>query len=187
MSPDTSSFMVPDAVVSHFHIKDGDVVADFGTGSGHFLKALAIRVGVGKVYACEIQKALVEKISDQVRATGLHNVFPLWCDLEEPDGLKIKSGDLDVGILVNTLFQLEDKATAVKEMGRTIRSGGRLMLIDWTDSFGGLGPQQDQVIVAKEATALCESLGFVLEQDFPAGGHHYGLAFRKLWNYGPSN
>lgn len=180
MSPDTSSFMVPDAVVSHFHIKDGDTVADFGTGSGHFLKALAIRVGVGKVYACEIQKALVEKISDQVRASGLHNVFPLWCDLEEAGDLKIADGAVDVGILVNTLFQLEDKSTAIKEMSRTIHSGGRLILIDWTDSFKGLGPAPDQVIVASEAAALCESLGFVLEQDFPAGGHHYGLAFRKL-------
>jgi ubiquinone/menaquinone biosynthesis C-methylase UbiE len=172
--------MVPDAVVSHFHIKDGDTVADFGTGSGHFLKALATRVGVGKVYACEIQKALVEKISDQVRASGLHNVFPLWCDLEEPDGLKIKSDAVDVGILVNTLFQLEDKTTAIKEMARTIHTGGRLMIIDWTDSFKGLGPAPDQVMVATDATALCESLGFVLEKDFPAGGHHYGLAFRKL-------
>lgn len=180
MSPDTSSFLVPDIVVSHFHIKDGDVVADFGSGSGHFLRALSLRAGTGKVYACEIQKSLVEKIGTLAHAEQLTNIFPLWCDLEEPNGLKIASDSVDVGVLVNTLFQVEDKETAIKEMSRTIHVGGRLIVIDWTDSFGGLGPHTDHVITLDAATALCESLGFVLEQNFPAGGHHYGLVFRKV-------
>jgi ubiquinone/menaquinone biosynthesis C-methylase UbiE len=180
MSPDTSSFLVPDVVVSHFHIKEGDVVADFGTGSGHYLKALSMRVGSGKVYACEIQKALVEKISTYVHAQQLLNIYPLWCDLEEPNDLKIVTDSVDVGVLVNTLFQIEHKETAIKEMSRTIHLGGRLIIIDWTDSFGGLGPAPDHVITAPTTTALCESLGFVLEQEFPAGGHHYGLVFRKV-------
>jgi ubiquinone/menaquinone biosynthesis C-methylase UbiE len=180
MSPDTSSFLVPDIVVSHFHIKEGDVVADFGTGSGHYLKALSMRAGSGKVYACEIQKALVEKISHYVHAQQLRNIYPLWCDLEEPNDLKIATDSVDVGILVNTLFQLEHKEIAIEEMSRTIHVGGRLIVIDWTDSFKGFGPSQDHVVTAAEATALCESLGFVLEQEFPAGGHHYGLVFRKV-------
>lgn len=180
MSPDTSSFLVPDIVVSHFHIKDGDVVADFGSGSGHFLRALSMRVGSGKVYACEIQKSLVEKISTTVHAQQLLNIYPLWADLEEPNGLKIATDSVDIGILVNTLFQIENKETAIEEMSRTIHVGGRLIIIDWTDSFNGLGPVPDHVITQREATALCESLGFVLEQDFPAGGHHYGLVFRKV-------
>lgn len=180
MSPDTSSFLVPDIVVSHFHIKEGDVIADFGSGSGHFLRALSLRAGTGKVYACEIQKPLVEVISTYARAQQLTNIYPLWCDLEEPNGLKIATDSVDVGILVNTLFQIEDKENAIKEMARTIHAGGRLVLIDWTDSFGGLGPIPDHVVTASEATALCESLGFILEQDFPAGGHHYGLVFRKI-------
>ncbi len=180
MSLDTTSFLVPDIVVSHFHIKDGDVVADFGSGSGHFLRALSVRAGSGKVYACEIQKVLVEKISDYVHAKQLPNIYPLWSDLEESNGLKIATDSVDVGILVNTLFQIENKEIAIKEMSRTIHVGGRLIVIDWTDSFGGLGPVPSHVVTAPEATAFCESLGFVLEQDFPAGGHHYGLVFRKV-------
>lgn len=175
-----STFVVPEVVVSHFHLKDGDVVADFGAGSGHFLRALAKRVGTGRVYACEIQKILVEKISYQVQTLGLTNVYPLWCDLEEPTGIKIQEGALDAAILVNTLFQIEDKEAAIQEMGRTIRSGGSLFVIDWTDSSGGLGPRQDHLVSALEATALCESNNFILERHFPAGSHHYGLAFRKI-------
>jgi ubiquinone/menaquinone biosynthesis C-methylase UbiE len=180
MNPATQSFVIPDIVISHFHLKEGDVVSDFGAGSGFFLQALSARVGSGKVYACEIQKALVEKVSEQVRSQHLLNVYPLWCDLEEPGGVPIKDGALDVGILANTLFQLEDKQTACAETYRMIRLGGRLMVIDWTDSYGGLGPAPDHVCSEAEAKNLFENHGFVLEQTYPAGAHHYGLAFRKV-------
>lgn len=173
--------MAPEVVVSHFHIKDGDTVADFGAGSGYFLAELSRRAGSnGRVYACEIQKALVEKIGEQARRLGLNNIHPLWCDLEEALGIKIKDGVVDVGVLVNTLFQIEAKEVAVIEMGRTLRVGGRLVIIDWTDSFGGMGPAAYHVVTVEEAAALLESHNFVLEQTFPAGSHHYGLVFRKI-------
>ena len=181
MDPVTASnFVIPEVVTSHFHLKDGDVVADFGAGSGYFLRALSLRVGNGKVYACEIQKNLIEKISEQVLSQHLSNIYPLWCDLEEADGVPIKSDTLDVGILVNTLFQLEDKQAASREMYRMIRTGGRLMVIDWTDSYGGLGPSAEHVCDETSAKNLFESHGFVLEHTYPAGAHHYGLAFRKV-------
>lgn len=172
---------MPDVVATHFLFKEGDVVADFGAGSGYFLKALSLAVGVsGKVFACEIQKNLVEKLGDFIRVNNLPNVTPLWCDLEEPQGIKIKTGVLDAAILVNTLFQLEDRKVSLTEMRRTLRPGGVLHIIDWTDSFGGLGPTRDSVIGAEAATNLAEENGFILEREYPSGDHHYGLAFRAI-------
>jgi ubiquinone/menaquinone biosynthesis C-methylase UbiE len=180
-TPVGGRFVVPDVVVSQFHLREGDKVADFGAGSGFFLGPLSKGVtGAGLVYACEIQKALVDKLGDNARLQGLPNIHPLWCDLEEANGIKIADGELDVAILVNTLFMIEDKETAVKEMGRTVRSGGKFFVIDWTESFAGLGPTPDHVITAPDATALFEANGFVLEREFPTGEHHYGLAFRKV-------
>jgi hypothetical protein len=82
--------------------------------------------------------------------------------------------------MVNVLFQLEDKATALLEVARTLRSGGKFFLVDWTDSFGGLGPHPDQVLARDAARALVEGSGFVYERTFDAGDHHYGLAFRRI-------
>jgi ubiquinone/menaquinone biosynthesis C-methylase UbiE len=174
-------FVIPDVVVTHFHLREGDIVADYGAGSGFFLSDLDKSVGhSGRVYACEIQKQLVDKIGEQARLSGLGNVHPLWCDLEQAGGIKIADQELDVAILVNTLFLIEDKETAIKEMGRTLRRGGKFFVVDWTESFAGMGPQPDHVIVAEEVKTLFEANGFVFERDFPAGAHHYGLAFRKV-------
>ncbi len=174
-------FVKPEIVVTHFHLREGDTVADYGTGSGFFLRSLSTSVGAtGRVYACEIQKSLVEKIGEQSRQSGLTNIQVLWCDLEELGGLKIADNALDAGVLVNTLFILEDRETAVKEIARTLRSGAKLFVIDWTESFAGMGPMPDHVITEAEATVLFEANGFIFERNYPAGEHHYGLAFRKL-------
>jgi len=171
----------PDVVASHFHLREGDSVADFGAGGGFYLKTLSRAVGgSGQVYACEIQKQLVEKLGVQARLMGLSNIHPIWCDLEEPDGIKIGTAELDAAILVHTLFIIEDKVAAIKEMGRTIRSGGKFFVIDWTESFGGMGPQPSNVMTAEATTALLEGNGFIFEREFPTGDHHYGLAFRKV-------
>jgi ubiquinone/menaquinone biosynthesis C-methylase UbiE len=180
-TPVTGRFVIPEVVASHFHIREDDTVADFGAGSGFFLKVLSQAVGpTGRVFACEIQKNLVEKLGDQARMMGLQNIHPLWCDLEEAGGIKLSDGELDVAILVNTFFQMDDKEGAVKEMGRTIRSGGKFFVVDWTESFAGIGPQAGHVITASETKILFEAHGFTFDGEYAAGEHHYGLAFRKI-------
>ncbi len=173
-------FVDPQSVSTHFHLREGDVVADFGAGSGYFMDILVKLVGIeGLVYLCEIQKGLSVKLGEAARSKGLTQVRSLWCDIEKIGGSKIPDSVLDAAFLVNTFFQIEDKATALQEISRTVRSGGKLFIIDWSESFGGLGPQPYDVVLEQEARALAEQEGFVFDRLFDAGDHHYGLAFRK--------
>lgn len=174
-------FVMPDIVTSQFLLRPGDTVADFGAGRGFFLRPLCQAVTAeGTVYLCEIQKELVEYIGEQIRLGGLGHAKTMWCDLEESNGIAIEDNTLDVAIVVNTLYQIEDRPVALTEMLRTIRPGGRLMIIDWTDAVPGLGPTPDKILSAAACTNELETLGCVLDREFPAGEHHYGLAFRKV-------
>lgn len=176
----SGKFIDPQVVCSHFHLREGDVVADFGAGSGHYMKPLSHAVGSsGKVYLCEIQKNLVESLGHKVHEQRLRNVHPLWCDLEAQGGIKLKDATLDAGLLSNTLFQFQDKDAALREFARVIRKGGKLFVIDWSDSFGGLGPHPGHVVSLHDARMLVEKAGFAFEHEFPAGAHHYGFVCRK--------
>lgn len=175
----TQRFVHPDTVISHFHIRPGDQVADFGAGRGYFIPKLADAVGSdGVVYACEIQKGLVETIGEMARTQNMPQVRVLWCDLEEEKGVSIPNDSIDVGILVNTLFQIDNKEAALVEIIRTLRPGAKCIIIDWSESFQGLGPEPDAVLTADAARALCESAGLTFETSFDAGDHHYGMLFR---------
>jgi ubiquinone/menaquinone biosynthesis C-methylase UbiE len=174
-------FVHPDVVTSHFHFREGDRVADFGAGMGYFAKALSQFVGNdGRVYACDIQRNLVDALGKLKQDKQLSNLEPLWCDVESPRGTKLADGVLDGGICVNTLFQFENKHAALTEIARVIRRGGKFFVIDWSESFSGLGPAPTDVVSASEATKLVEAVGFRSERTFPAGDHHYGLAFRRV-------
>lgn len=173
-------FVVPEMVVSHFHIREGDTVADFGAGSGYFLKPLSSAVGEsGLVYACEIQKNLVESIGKLAKQENLYNTRAVWCDLEKAGGSKLPDNEVDIIIIVNTLFQVEHKSIVVAEMQRVLRPGGKAIVIDWSESWGGLGPQPDQVLLKADAEALFLEAGYTSETTFDAGDHHYGIVFRK--------
>ncbi len=173
-------FIVPDIVATHFHVRFGDRVADLGAGSGHFTRALSRLVGPqGKVFAVEIQKQLAESLAQMARTERLSNVEPIWGDLESLGGTKISDGTLDAVLLSNTLSMLEDKATAFKECARILRKGGKLLVIDWTNSFKGMGPAAHMVVSESLAKDLPLPAGFVFERTFPAGEHHYGLSFRR--------
>ncbi len=174
-------FIDPAIVSSHFHFREGDYVADFGAGSGFFLKYLSEQVGdSGRVYACEIQKQLIEKMEELVRLGGLSNVSTIWCDLEEDEGIKLQRSSLDAGILVNVLFQLVERETALREMRRVIKMDGILHIIDWSTAYAGVGPSQSNFVSKEKAIPLIEGAGFSLEREYVAGAHHYGLAFRKI-------
>jgi ubiquinone/menaquinone biosynthesis C-methylase UbiE len=174
-------FVMPEVVSTHFHLEEGSVVADFGAGVGYFIPALSKAVGpTGRVIACEIQKALVEKLGSFVRQQGLGNVNVVWCDLEAPQGNTLVDNSIDAGVMINTFFQFEEKAAAVAECQRVLKKGGALHVIDWSESFGGTGPAPEQVVDKQSMIAWFEGGGFVLEREYPAGSHHYGLTFRVI-------
>ena len=49
------------------------------------------------------------------------------------------------------------------------------MVIDWTDSYGGLGPRPGHILLEEEAQKIFESVGFKYSKSFYAGDHHWGF------------
>ena len=173
-------FVIPKNAVSHFHLRPGDRVTDFGAGSGHFSFAMADVVAPdGRVTAIEIQKSLAERVAREARDKKINNLEIMWADLESSKGVRIAEGTQDATLIANTLFQIRDKVHVLLEMRRTLRDGGKLIIIDWTDPFNGLGPARGHVVTEQEARQLAESCGFTFERSFPTGTHHYGIALRK--------
>ncbi|MBI3631955.1 MAG: methyltransferase domain-containing protein [Candidatus Vogelbacteria bacterium] len=175
------AFADPKENLINLDIKDGWKVADFGTGSGHYALELARRVGEsGRIYAVDVQKDLLTRLKNKARDEHLSNLEVVWADIDEVGGTKLADSSLDAVIISNVLFQSENKANLTKESARILRSGGEVMVIDWADSYGGLGPQPNQIFKASDAESLFVKNSFVLIKSFDAGEHHWGLMFKKL-------
>lgn len=173
------AFAHPPRNVAALGIDPGMLVADFGAGSGAYVQLIARALrGVGRVYAIDIQRDLLRRIGTEARERGLAVVELIWADLEEPGSTKLEDGALDLVLISNLLFQVERKAALFKEAARLLHPAARLAIIDWQDSFGGLGPDRHDVVTKDAALALAQAAGFELIREFDAGAHHYGLLFR---------
>lgn len=177
---DLSNFSNPEVNIRELGVYEGQVAVDFGAGTGTYTMLLAERVGEsGRVYAVEVQKEFLTNIKNDATARGFKNIEVIWGDIERPQGTKIKDAIADVAVVSNVLFQAEDKDGLVREVKRVLKTQGKILLIDWKDSFGNLGPTKDAVVSERTARELCEREGFVVKKTFDAGEHHYGMVLYK--------
>lgn len=173
------AFANPRSIVKSLGIGSGQTVVDIGAGSGAYVESLAESVGgSGTVYAIEIQKELVAKLGSLTERPGLKVVKPLWADAEILGGTTLPDNVADWVLLANVLSLSGQRYTLAKEIARILKPSGKLALIDWQDSFGGLGPAKDSVVTAAEAEKIFNEAGFTKIDVLPqAGDHHYGLIF----------
>ena len=173
-------FAEPEHNIEQLGLSENEIVADFGAGSGAYTLAAARALhGTGRVYAIEVQKGLLLRIENAAKEAGLSNVAVIWGDLEHIGGTKLRDSSVGCVIISNVLFQADEKEVIIRESQRILRTGGRLLVIDWTGSFGSLGPQATQVFSEHLARELIEGVGYTFDRPISAGSYHYGLVFRK--------
>lgn len=177
----TGGFLEPEVVIRELGLKSGDHVADFGAGHGYFTIPMAKVVGGdGRVFAIDIQKAVLEVIRSKARIEHLLNIEVLWSDLDELGGSRLKDNFMDLVLVANIIFQVDDKSVVFQEAARVLRRSGRLAVIEWSpEAKLAFGPPQHLRVAREEVEKFAGNAGFTLEKEFDAGVYHYGILFRK--------
>ncbi len=177
------NFANPEKNVEALGLTPGMAVADFGSGSGQYSLFLARAVGAsGRVYAIDVQKDLLARLADVARDNKIRNIECLWGDLERPGGSKLAKESVAAVVVSNLLFQVDNQEAIAKEVSRVLTIGGKVLIVDWRDSFGNLGPNPSQIVKLETAKQIFIDNGFSLVREFSAGEHHYGLILEKIKN-----
>ncbi|HEY4513878.1 MAG TPA: methyltransferase domain-containing protein [Candidatus Paceibacterota bacterium] len=131
-----TGFAHPARNVALLGIEPGMKVADFGAGSGAYVLAIAgFLSGSGHIYAIDVQRDLLRRLKNESERRGYKNVEVLWSDLESGGGSKLADQSNDLVLISNLLFQINEKKIVIAEAWRVLREGGRLVIIDWSESF----------------------------------------------------
>ncbi|MFZ1020040.1 MAG: class I SAM-dependent methyltransferase [Minisyncoccia bacterium] len=158
-------------------LKENDIVADLGAGTGFYAIAAGALAPRGKVYAVELQKDFLEIIRHKVKEAHLKNVECFWGDVEKLGGTKIGDQIADAAIASNILFQTENKENFILELKRILKKDGKVLLLDWSETSIMSGTV---AVPEKKAREMFEKEGFILERKIDAGEHHYGMILSKL-------
>lgn len=164
-------------MLSYAPVWPGERVADFGAGSGAYLEPLSASVGnEGSVYALDAYPEHLSRIH-RARVFGLQNVYPLEVDLNEH--IPLADNLLHGALVVNTLYALTARFHFIQELSRVTVRSGRVLFVEWMDSFKNIGPTPEQVVAPGEAVRLFRSGGFSIGAMLPAGTHHFAFLATK--------
>jgi ubiquinone/menaquinone biosynthesis C-methylase UbiE len=169
-------FLSPNQILSQLDLKSTMVAADFGCGGGGWTVPLARILRDGRVWAVDIQSEVLSALESKLQLHRIYNVKKVVADIER--GVpQISSSSVDLVLMSNLLFQVDDKMAVFKEAERVLKEGGKALVVDWVKN-APFGPKEGTVS-KEEAREIAESAGFRFEKELPAGGYHYALLFVK--------
>jgi len=170
----------PQSVVATMDVREGMHIADFGCGSGHFTVLLAQVIGEsGRVTALDVQEEPLEATRARAKAAGLNNVEFVRANLEVLGSSSLSDSSQDIVIMANILFQSPKKTEVIQEAKRVLKSGGRLVMVEWKKGGGGLGPPDTMRLDEIAARQLLAQEGLTVEKTIPAGQFHFVLFSKK--------
>jgi ubiquinone/menaquinone biosynthesis C-methylase UbiE len=167
----------PDRALQLIAVTPGMVVADVGAGSGYMTVRLARRVGpTGKVYANDLQPAMLEIIRDKAREQGLSNVEIVR---GTEDDVRLPEGAIDLVLLVDVYHELSHPQAMLQSIRRALKPNGRLVLVEYRKEDPSIPIADTHRVTVAEARTEVEAEGFVFDRLLTALPRQHVIVFRK--------
>jgi predicted methyltransferase len=151
----------PDEVIRAMGLRDGDVVADLGAGTGYFTRRLAKAVAPsGRVYAVDIQPEMIAYLKREVEKAGLANVVPVLGTGDDP---KLPPGAVDWILLVDVYHELQQPKAVLARMLEALKPTGKVALVEYRlEGLTALHIREEHRMSPKQVLAEWEPAGFRL-------------------------
>jgi ubiquinone/menaquinone biosynthesis C-methylase UbiE len=119
----------PGEIFRAMGLKDGDIVADLGCGSGWFARRLARVVAPGgRVFAVDIQPEMLELLREYAARDQVTNVEPILGTETDP---KLPARGLDWILMVDVYHELQQPKPMLEAIRRSLKASGRVALIEY--------------------------------------------------------
>jgi cyclopropane fatty-acyl-phospholipid synthase-like methyltransferase len=150
----------PDQVVAWLDLSAGHTVADLGAGTGYLNQRLSVAVGdQGRVLAMDIEPNLIAHMTQRAETEGTANVHPT---LVEPGTPGLTADSVDRVLVLDTYHHIENRRAYFGAMRPAMRSGGRLVIVDFDARETEHGPPVDVRLPADTVISELSSAGWRL-------------------------
>lgn len=116
-------------LVRSLKLKDGDVVADIGAGSGVISFLMAEQVlPSGRIMAVDVQDEMLNRLKQRASEVGLTNVIPVKGTQTSPN---LKDESIDVALMVDVYHEFEFPFEMMQSISKAMKPGGRVVLVEY--------------------------------------------------------
>lgn len=136
-----------DLLVEALKLREGEVVADIGCGSGFISRKIARKVGkTGVVYGVEIQQEMLDLLMKRMTEFKIANVKPVLGTVTDP---KLPPDSCDTMIMVDVYHEFDFPYEMIRHMIAGLKKGGRIVFVEYR--------KEDPTVAIKEVHKMTEA------------------------------
>ncbi len=175
--PEREAEEQPDRALDLIGLAKGSTVADVGAGNGYITWRMAQRVGpMGKVYASDIQPAMLDMLRRNMQQRKLDNVETVLGAMDDP---KLPANAIDLIILVDVYHEFGEPQKMLRGMREALKPDGRLVLLEYRAEDPDVPIRPEHKMTVAQVKAELEPEGFRLDKLIDALPRQHILIFRK--------
>ena len=141
-------------------LKPGMTVGEVGAGTGYVSLKMAKIVGpTGKVYANDVQPAMLNRLRQNAARQGVANVETVLGTFSDP---KLPAGQLDLIILVDVYHEFSEPQAMLRGMRAALKPNGRLVQLEYRKEDPNIPILEDHKMTVATAKTEVEAEGFRL-------------------------
>ena len=167
--PQRDAWQKPHEVIQALSLPGDAIAADIGAGTGYFSARLANMLKAGRVYAVDVEPAMVKHLAERAKREGLSNLVPVQAAHDSPR-LPAK---VDLVLVVDVYHHIESRERYFRALRDSLRPDGRVAIIDFRlDSPEGppvaarIAPERVKAEMAKAGYLPVAEHGFLPRQYF---------------------
>jgi ubiquinone/menaquinone biosynthesis C-methylase UbiE len=172
--PKRDAYQKPHEVMAALAVRDGEIIADIGAGSGYFSVRLAHHVGkTGRVYAVDISPDMIRHLHQRVRDMTLLNVSPILAPPDDP----LLPEPVDRFLIVDVWHHIENQPLYLQRMKDRLKPGGQVVMIDFQKRELPVGPPLAMKIAREDLIDQMTAHGFRVAAEHTFLPYQYFLVF----------
>jgi ubiquinone/menaquinone biosynthesis C-methylase UbiE len=175
--PEREQEEAPSKAITALNIREGQVIADIGAGSGYYTLRLADAVGArGRVYATDIQPEMLALIRTKIDTKSPGNVELI---LGTETDTRLPAAAIDMALMVDVYHELAQPQTFLRSLKTALRPDGRLVLIEFRKEDASVPIRPEHKMSVREARMELEAEGFRFDRVIDVLPWQHILIFRR--------
>ncbi len=170
--PARDAWQKPHEVLTALSLKPDAAVADLGAGTGYFSMRLAHFVSGGRVYAVDLEPAMVKHLADRAKGMGLSNVTAVQ---GASDDARLPA-KVDLVLLVDVYHHIDAREKYFSRLRGSLKPGGRVAVVDFNDA-SAVGPPRSERLSPDRVKEEMRKAGYAFVEAHDFLPNQYFLVF----------
>lgn len=149
-------------LIKNLQLHPGMNVADIGAGSGYHSRLISKQIGKGKVFAVDVEPAMLVYLKQRIDQENLSNITPV---LGTNISVSLPNESVDMMLLVDVYHEFSHPYEMGQSMFNALKSHGKLVLVEFRAEDESVPIKTIHKMSEAQAVKELKAVGFRLEKN----------------------